>query len=111
MGSEKKFKQMRCKQCNHIVDNVGENARSVTCSECTDKNVNKALYDQDNMKGGNSNMEEETKNVSKTQLFLDLTPKIIELNKAGKSAGEIRKELNNSIGVPKIKRIIAANTK
>ena len=111
MGTNKELKKMKCCKCNNIVENVGENAVSVTCDSCVAKDLDNAIENQEQeiMKGGQENMTEETKKEGRKARYLALEPKIIELSKAGKSASEIKKELGaDSPGIPKLKRIIAS---
>lgn len=43
---EKQFKSLKCKECGHIVKDVGERAKAVTCSDCVIKIMEKAALEQ-----------------------------------------------------------------
>ena len=110
----KKLKSLKCYQCNSPVTNVGEYCTRVTCEECTQKNLIKAVNDQteSEVKGGLTMVEEnikKEKDTGRNKRYEEMTPKILELAKAGKTPNQIKAELGeNAPGKPKIARIIAS---
>jgi len=107
-------RKLKCRHCERVVHNVGEKAISVLCDECTQKELNNALKNQEKseMKGGITMTDETEKKIKRKDRYLAMEPKIIELSKAGKKPSEIKKELGEGApGLPKIARIIAKGTK
>lgn len=39
-------RKLKCKKCGHYVENVGEKAKKVTCSDCVQKELNLAYKKQ-----------------------------------------------------------------
>ena len=65
-NSEKKFKTLKCKKCKKMVENVGERASAVTCSDCVQEELQDAYCAQneetiDNSMKGGKNMAKKEK--------------------------------------------------
>ena len=91
-------------QCSYCQTKIEEkpNETYQLCKHCNRFTPTNNIKEE---KGGLNEMVE-----SKSK-FADLNIKIIELIKAGKSAKEIKAELGeNGCGMPKIKRMIKANS-
>lgn len=58
------LKTMKCKTCKNIVTNVGEHAKSTTCSDCIQKQIMKAQSQQENELKGGLKMSNETTQVA-----------------------------------------------
>lgn len=114
MDKQREFKKMQCCKCSKIVENVGERATKVTCSNCVQKEMEAEYKRQaddiinieSEVKGGNTNMAEDE---TRKEKYKALEPKILEMAKAGKTASEISKSFDGHPGIPKIQRILAAN--